>query len=421
MLTDAPIPVPMQIVHSSIDMEFFLGRQPIYDKTLHVCAYELLYRSNRENNAEVLDGSLATSQVLYDAFIEVGFEQLVGPHLAFVNITAEMLRGGSPLSFPSNKVVLEVLEDVPVDDPEILGVLKSLSERGYTIALDDFVYRESADALVNIADIVKLDVQGLGRDALVSHVRRLSSHDVRLLAEKVETGDDFEFCLNLGFDYFQGYFLSRPEVLTGRRVPTNQLAVMQLLSQLQSQSLDVDDLENIIHNDITLSYKLLRYINSAYFSLPRKIESIRQAIVYVGFRALKKWATLMGLLKFSDRPSELLVTAMVRARMCEQLGTALGSGDPDAYFTAGLFSTLEALLQTPMPDILNSLPLSTEISQALLTGDGEIGKVLRCTLAYEAGDWDGARITGLTPADITRAYLNAVTWADEMLSEISAI
>ena len=257
----------------------------------------------------------------------------------------------------------------------------------------------------------------MDRADIAAHVQQLKSRNVRLLAEKVETQEDFKFCHDLGFDYFQGYFLSRPEVLQGQRVPTSRLGLMQLFSLLQDQELDVDKLEVVIHNDVTLSYKLLRYINSAYFSLPRKIESIRQAVIYIGFRALKKWAILMGLLKSSDRPSELLVTAMTRARMCELLGIAQGRKDSDPYFTVGLFSTLEALLEAPLEEILKSLPLSTEIYQALVAQEGDAGKALSCTLAYERGDWDRASLAGLATSDITRSYLDAIAWADEMIAE----
>lgn len=401
-------------------MEFFLGRQPIYDRAMEVCAYELLYRRNTLNAADVVDGSHATTQVVYDAFIEIGLDHLVGPHQAFINMTADLICADQSLPFSTGQVVLEVLEDVPVDDPDVLRSLRGLSEQGYTIALDDFIYREAADALIGIADIVKLDILSMDRAGIADHVRQLKSRNVRLLAEKVETKDDFKYCHDLGFDYFQGYFLSRPEVLQGRRVPTNQLGLMQLFALLQDRDLDVDKLEEVIHNDVTLSYKLLRYINSAYFSLPRRIESIRQAVVYIGYRALKKWAMLMGLLKSSDRPSELLVTAMARARMCELLGLALGRSDTDTYFTVGLFSTLEALLGAPLEEILKSLPLSTEVYQALVAKEGEAGTALRCTLAYEGGDWDHAVMEGLTPPQITRAYLDAIAWADEMVAEYTA-
>lgn len=400
-------------------MEFFLGRQPIYTRTMDVCAYELLYRRNTENSADITDGSLATNQVVYDAFIEIGLDKLVGPHQAFINVTADLICDGQSLPFTTEQVVLEVLEDVPVDDPDVLQCLKRLSQQGYTIALDDFIYHEAADSLVNIADIIKLDILSMDRADVAEHVRQLKSRNVRLLAEKVETREDFKYCLDLGFDYFQGYFLSRPEVLQGRRVPTNQLSLMQLFAVLQDQDLDVKKLEKVIHNDVTLSYKLLRYINSAYFSLPRRIDSIHQAVVYIGYRALKKWAILMGLLKSSDKPAELLVTAMTRARMCELLGVAMECKDADTYFTVGLFSTLEALLEAPLHEILKSLPLSTEIYQALVSQEGGAGKALHCTLAYEDGNWDEATMGELSPSQITQCYLDAIRWADEMITEYS--
>jgi EAL and modified HD-GYP domain-containing signal transduction protein len=391
--------------------DIFVGRQPIYNRQLDVFAYELLFRSGEGNQAHITDGDWATSQVVLNTFMEIGLETMVGHKLAFINLTRDfILQDYSPV-FPAARVVLEVLEDVTVD-AALLAAVGSLSAQGYTIALDDFIYHESLQPLVEIADIVKVDILALDRTALQEHVTLLRQFDVKLLAEKVETQDDFKYCKDLGFDYFQGYFFCKPEVVKGQRIPGNRLVILELLAKLQDPEVDFRKLEDVVSRDVSLSYKLLRVINSAFYSLPRKVDSLHQALLILGTKFITSWVSLCILAGIDDKPHELMVTAMVRAKMCELLAKALGYQSQEAYFIVGLFSALDALMDSPMQEVLESLPLSDEITAALLDYEGTLGAVLRRVLAYERGNWDKAHYPGLDSGTITDTYLEAIAWAN---------
>lgn len=392
--------------------DIYIGRQPIFDRGLNVYAYELLFRSGTQNHAGEVDGDQATSQVIVNAFIEIGLDQIVGDQRAFINLTRSFVTSSTPLPFPKERVVLEVLENVHPDAEVIAGV-RNLTEQGYSIALDDFIFREDLRPLLELAHIVKIDLMSTPREQLDEHVRLLRSYDVKLLAEKIETQEEFERCKALGFDYFQGYFLSRPNIVQSQQLPPNRIAVLQLLSKLQDPDSDTDEIEKLVSQDVALSYKLLRYINSAFFALPRKIDSIRQAVVYLGMKAIKTWVTLLVVAGLGNKPAELVIQAMQRAKMCELLAQTAKRPQTEAYFTVGLFSLLEALMDAPLEKILDSLPFSEDIRNALLRLEGPYGEALACVIAYEKGDFLRARFDRLAPSQMTEAYLASARWADQ--------
>lgn len=387
-----------------------VGRQPILDRDQRAFGHELLYRSADGGGPAGVDGDRMTSRVVLDAFLEIGIERVVGDGLAFVNVTREFLLDDDPPPLPRERVVLEILEDAVIDE-ELIGAVRSWRERGFTIALDDFVYDPRWEPLLPLASVIKIEVPALDEAGLAEHVRRLRRDGVRLLAEKVETRAEFEELRALGFDLFQGYFFARPEVVSGRRLPENRLATVQLLGALQRPDVDLAKIDALVSRDVALSYKLLRCINSAAFALPRRVESIHRAVVFLGLRALKRLVALAAMAGAEDKPSELVRIALVRARMCERLCAALPGIDEDSGFTVGLFSTLESLMDAPLAEILDKLPLAEEVSAALLAGEGLLGEVLACVLAYERCDWDHARAAGLDPAAIGRAYAEAVDWS----------
>ena len=393
--------------------DVFVGRQPIYTQEMDVFAYELLFRSGDVQHAHVTDGNQATARVLVNTFLELGLETLVGTRLAFINLTRDFLLQDWPLVLPADRVVLEVLEDVHVD-ANLLEALRSLSAQGYTIALDDFVYQEHLQPLVELADIIKIDVLAADRTTVEEQVALLRRYNVALLAEKVETQDDFTYCKDLGFQYFQGYFLCRPDVLKGQRSPTNRMIILDLLAKLQNPDISFHDLEALISRDVSLSYKVLRVANTAFYAQSRKVESIQQALRLVGFRFLSNMVSLFFLANIDDKPHELLITAMVRARMCEQLAQSLQQGNSATAFTVGLLSVLDAFMDRPMPELLAVLPLSDEIVQALLSHSGALGAVLHCVLSYEQGDWETLYTLGYPCNLLVNAYLDALAWATQM-------
>ncbi len=378
-----------------------------------VFGYELLYRSSINNSAGAFNGDHATSLVVVNAFMEMGLDQVVGAHLAFINLTRSFLIGELPLPFPMDKVIIEALEDITID-AELIEGIRTLARQGFTIALDDCVYSDCLVKLLEYAQIVKLDIQALGVDKLREHVELFRRHPVKLVAEKIETQQEFDLCRELGFDYYQGYFLCLPRVLTSQRLPDNKLSILRLLSRLQDPNTQPSELEKIISQDLSLSYKLLRYINSAFFALPRKIESIQQALVYIGNRAIKTWVTLLVMRGIEDKPSALTNTALARAKMCEQLAIGADAGDPETYFTVGLFSVVDAMLDVSMERILNALPFADEVRNALLLQQGPLGAALSCAIAYERGDWNRVSFAGLAADIVSNAYLDSIAWADEI-------
>jgi EAL and modified HD-GYP domain-containing signal transduction protein len=396
----------------------FVGRQPIFDASRNVVAYELLFRRGSTSSAEIEDGDLATAQTLVGGIMDFGLDHLVGDKLAFVNMTRSFLLGQDRLPALQHRLVLEVLEDI-TPDAEVIAAVANLARRGYTIALDDFIFREELLPLVELAHIIKLELPKIDPAELAGHVRRLRQYPCRLLAEKVETYAEFERCRALGIDYFQGYFLSKPETLSSRKLPANKLAVLRILSQVQNPDITLDELERLITTDVALSYRILRFANSAHAGAGRKVDSVRRAVVVTGMQQIRSWISLIALARLDDKPAELLRTALMRSRLCELLGRELGHGATDADFSAGLFSTLEALLDKPIKEILESLPLETTLAAALRWHEGPVGAVLRCTLAAERCDWAPALELGLTEERAAGLYLEAIAWTESSWASLS--
>lgn len=390
----------------------FIGRQPIFNRKLELYGYELLFRSSEQGGANIDDADRATAQVMINAFTEFGLNNVVDGKPAFINMTRDFLTGEKPLPLQSDQVVLEILETIAVDDELIKGVGK-LAELGFTIALDDFVYSKKWDPLLELASIIKIEVPALSEEELWNYAVRLRRHNVKLLAEKVETEEEYEILRQMGYDLFQGYFLAKPTVLSGTRIPTSKLTVLQLLVELHDNETGADRLEQIIARDVTMSFRILRYINSAYCALSRKVESIHEAIVYVGTNNIRRWASLIALAGFNDRPEELLRMAMMRARMCEQLAESSGYDDSDSYFTVGLFSVLDALMRLPMSDVVGELPFSEEMKTALLKREGRLGAALQYVIASEQDACDYSGFADLDRVQLRDIYLEAVLWSNE--------
>ena len=398
-----------------------LARQPIFDGNMQVVAYELLCRNSDLKFIGSSDGDAASSQVLLNAFTELSIEQVVGKHKAFVNFTRTLL--DSPPPFNRQKLVIEVLEGQLVD-ASMLNSLKLLREQGYTIALDDFELDEATEGLVAYADIIKLDVLSLSPEQLHYHIDYLKPFNITLIAEKVETYEMFEQCKALGFDLFQGYFLAKPRVITGRKISENKQSVLQLLSVLHDPNVPIEKIERMIARDTLLSFKLLRLVNSAAFGLQRNVESLRQAIMLLGLNKLRNWVNLLALSNLSGKPHELSVAALTRARMCEMIATQLKQQSrPDSYFTVGLLSTLDAFLDRPLAELLSNLSLSEALNQAMLTHSGPEGMVLQIVQTHEQGhwqdiDWAHLETLGLTAEILAEIYMNSLHWVAETMNNL---
>jgi EAL and modified HD-GYP domain-containing signal transduction protein len=399
-----------------------LARQPIFDGNMKVVAYELLCRNSDLKFISTSDGDAASSQVLLNAFTELSIEEVVGSHKAYVNFTRALLT--SPPPFGKQKLVIEVLEGQTID-AAMLYSLQQLREQGYTIALDDFELSSDTEGLVPYADIVKLDVLALSPEKLSEHVRHLKSFGLTLIAEKVETYEMFEKCKAMGFDLFQGYFLAKPRVISGRKISENKQSVLQLLSALHDPDIPLDQVERMIARDTLLSFKLLRLVNSAAFGLSRNVDSLRQAIMLLGLTKLRNWVNLLALSNLSGKPHELSITALTRARMCELIASKIYQRSrPDSYFTVGLLSTLDAFLDTPLEELLRNLSLSEALNQAMLSHTGPEGQVLEIVQLHEQGhwqdiDWEYLTKLGINPEDLADIYIDALRWVAETMQTLS--
>ncbi len=397
-----------------------LARQPIFDSNMRVVAYELLCRTGNINRADFSSGDSASSQVLLHAFAELSLESVVGKNKAFINFTRALLV--TPPPFDKRQLVVEVLEDEQVDQA-LLESLKELKRQGYTIALDDFVLNDHTRPLLAYADIIKLDVLVLSEPELKQYIEQLKPEGYTLLAEKVETYEMLERCKALGFDLFQGYFLARPKILKGHRITESKQAVLQLLAAMHDPDVSIPQVERLLSQDPILSYKLLRLVNSAAFSLPRSIESLRQAITLLGLDIIKNWVNLLAMANLGNKPMELSVAALTRARMCERLAHQMDNNKrQDAFFTVGLLSTLDAFMDVPLDILLANLSLNQELSEALLSHSGAEGRVLDVVEHYERGEWDKIdwrylEAYKITPDMLSQAYIDALQWVSETMSQ----
>jgi len=396
----------------------YVARQPIFDAELNVYAYELLFRSGDTGTANVTDGNAASSQVMISAFLDIGIENITDNHLSFINLTRDFIVGQLPLPMPPETVVLEILEDIEVDE-ELLNALKIFSKQGYTIALDDYVFTEDKTPLFDIIDIIKIDFLECDKDRLASEVKRLKIHGVKLLAEKVETQEEFELCKALGFDYYQGYFISKPKVIKGQSLKPNRISLMKILAIMQSPDCKIDELEKIISQDVSISYKILRIINSALYNLKREIESIRQAIVLLGLKTIRDWLTVVMMTDIDDKPPELIFQCLQRAHMMQSLSEAAGI-NKDTGFTTGLFSSLDALMDQPMDKVLDSLPLAEEITQALLKREGKLGELLEAVLHYERGEWQDINADKFKADNLSKHYIESLSWTTDLVKQFTA-
>lgn len=393
--------------------DIYVGRQPIYNKELGVYAYELLFRSGEVNAADQnVSASDATSQTILNSFLEIGLEKIVGKQHACFNLTDQFLLDEDALPFSPDKVILEISQGTSMT-PELLKGIIRLSKQGFLIALDDIFYSARLKPLARLADMVKVDIQKLDAQALNERVKQMKKFKCKLMAVKIETMAQFEECLHAGFDYFQGYFLSRPRILKGKALSVNRLSILNLLALLQSTDSELEEIEQAISSDVSLSYKILKLINSAFFSLPQQIESIRQAIVLLGRKKLASWASMIALSKMDDRPSEMVHMAMTRARMCELLAEGAGIKQTESYFAAGMFSALDMLMEQPLESLLSQLPLSEEINQALKQNKGQIGQAVQCAKAAEIDQPSSLQFAALPLPEINRIYLQAIEWTNE--------
>lgn len=389
----------------------FVGRQPIFDRDNNVCAYELLYRSSLDNEIGAVNRTVATSQVIINAFVEIGLENIVGQHRAFLNVNENFLVDPDLLCFPPDKVVLELPETTPAT-AEIITALEGLRAGGYTMALNGYRHDLPVAGLIDFADIVKLDALTLDDETLRMELESLGDRKVALVAKRVETMERRDQLADLGFQFFQGEYIARPEIIVGKQLPTNRTAVLELVTKICDPDIDVTELEELISMDAGLSLRILRFVNSPLSGVTNEVDSIHHAVVLVGRNVIKNWATLLALAGLDNNIPELVTTAFVRAKLCEQLAAERNLPGQESFFTVGLFSMMDAMMAKPMDQLLETLPFTADVKSALIDRSGIRGEAILCAQDLERGAPEGARFQELPSERISQLYLNSMSWAD---------
>jgi len=398
-------------------IDIYVGRIPIYSPSLEIFGYELLYRVKDNTRALIRDGEKATSQIIFNTFIEMGINNIVENKLAFLYIDRSYLTGKLPLPFPKEQIVLEIPARVDLDE-ELISSLSNLNKNHYWVSLDDRPELILDERVLNTINILKFNILNSSKTELKEKVQIYRKHNIRLLANKVGTQEEFDICKEIGFDYYQGNFLAKPRMVAGRRLPANRISLLKLLTSLYDPDVDMRELEELIRQDVSLSYRLLRMVNSAYYALDTKVESIRHALVILGLKQIRDWLTILAMSEVNDRSTTLMNAALIRGKMCELLAVAAGHKQEDRFFTVGLLSILDAILDLPMATVLESLPLTDDLNLALLDHSGPMGNILACVLAYENGEWGEVDSLQTTPGTLRDAYLSSIAWANEVLRRV---
>lgn len=405
-------------------MDIFVARQPIFDQHQKVYAYELLFRSSLANVFSHADPNQATSTVMSNSFFMMGIDFVTGGKKAFLNLTGDMLVQEYVTLLPKEVAVVEILETVD-PTPEVIEACKKLKAAGYLIALDDFVDKPEYAPLLDLADIIKVDVLATNADEQRDLIRRLAPKRLRFLAEKVETHEVFQAAIKLGFTYFQGYFFSKPVILKGKDVPAFKLHYIDILRELNKEDLNLRRLEELIKKEMSLTYKLLRYINSAAFALRQKIDSIQRALMLLGEREVRRWLSLLVMAGMGkDKPEELVLQATIRAKFCEMLAPKAGvAARAQDFFFLGLFSLIDAILELPLEEALKGMPIADDVKAALLGEENFCRDLYECVLAYERGEWErlpalACRIN-VDESETPALYAEAVQWTQQSFQSVA--
>ncbi len=401
----------------------FLARQPILDRKRELYAYELLFRSGMDQNSCDGNDLEQTSLMMCDTSFLMGLQRLTGGQRAFVNCPTDFLLKDYISLFPHELVVVELLETI-VPTPEVIEACRRLKKRGYLLALDDFGDTLDWDPLVAIADVIKVDFRQASQKQRHSLALRYAGKGIRMLAEKVETPEEFAEALKAGYSLFQGYFFCRPEILQHRAIPSAKMTYLQLLQEATKPDFKINALASKIKIEPSLTYKLLRYLNSAIFGFRTEIHSIEHALNLLGERELRKWIAVVSVGVLADgKPDELMKVPLLRGRFCELLAPYVALGDQASdLFLLGLLSVTDAILDQPLDEILEDLPVRKDIKEALLEQAVPYRNVLELVIALERGDWD--RISDLAvllkvrEERISELYLSAVEWSNALRSQI---
>lgn len=395
--------------------EILVARQPVYTRELEVYAYELNPQIEQTPNAVPSDQ--ATSQLIINAFMDIGIERLTSKSLALISLSEHFLKSDYVLPLPVDQVILKIPAQLQISDEILAGILR-LHKQGYKLALENYLQHPALQPLAKLAEIVVINIDELQATQLEQHLGTLKKQHPLVLADHVNSHEQYENCHRLGADYIQGYFLNRPRIVRGESLSASQMNVINLLSNLHDPDTDTSSVVDIISKDVALSYKLLQLMNSALFSRSSKIESIQHAIVMLGRKQLSSWASMLALSDMDNKPREQVRISMIRARSCELLAERAGFSNPDVFFTVGLLSSLDLLMDKSLAELIKPLPLADTVSHALLGRQGDAGAALNCVLAQEEGDWRNIRFADLPASSLSDINIDAINWAEDVLNSM---
>jgi EAL and modified HD-GYP domain-containing signal transduction protein len=396
----------------------YLARQPILNRGRELFAYELLFRNSLQNSCDGLDLEIASTSVLDTSFL-IGFEKITAGHPMFINCPRDFLLRDYVSLFPPKSVVVEILETVKPDE-EVIDACRRLKHAGYSIALDDFVDSPDWAPLVALADIIKVDFRLTGQRERSAIVSRYAGRNIRMLAEKVETQEEFAAGVQMGYSLFQGYFFCRPEMMQHHDLPASKLPYLELLHAATASEFDVQRLALKIKHEPSLTFRLLRYLNSAAFGLRAEVHSVAHALSLLGERELRKWIAVVSVGVLADgKPDELMTIPLVRGRFCELLAPLAGMpGHANDLFLMGLLSVMDAILDKPLDAILAELPVRSEIKDALQAQKGLYWQLLEIAMAYERADWEKVSAlvsaTRMNEEKVSSLYVSAVDWSTDL-------
>lgn len=409
-------------------MDIFLARQPIMDKSGKIFGYELLFRKNdMKNQYNFSDGDAATIKVMQNTLINIGMCKIVGNKKAFINFTRNILKSGlySVISFKN--VVIEILENISPAE-EIVKSCETLKKNGFTIALDDFIFNDKYIELIKLADIIKVDfimTRGDERKEVINAVKSINPN-LKFLAEKVETPEEFDEAVSLGYSYFQGYYFSKPQIIKGKKIPVNKVIYLNLIKELNSEEFSIENVENLIKKDVSLSYEILKMINSAKYFFKDRIISIRQAIVLLGEKEIKKWIYFMCMKPIcDDRPQIVMIESLLRAEFSELLAKKNKKSSQNSFnaYLTGIMSLMDVILQKPLYEILDELMIPQEVKNALVGRERNYySKILDIVISYQKGEWAKsimmASYLDIDRQDLAISYLKTIKWLDEAIPEL---
>jgi c-di-GMP-related signal transduction protein len=398
----------------------FVARQPIFDSQENIFGYELLFRSGLENYFKCDNPDMATSTVIADSFLLFGIETLTGGRNAFLNFTNDLILKKYATILPQQQVVIEILENIS-PSPELVSACRKLKDKGYRLALDDFEYRPDYDPLIDLADLIKIDIRKTPIPELKGLKKQLNGKNIPLLAEKVETREEFRAAREFGFDYFQGYFFGQPETFATKEIPGCKLNYLLLVKEINAEKPNLVKIEDIVKREPMICYKLFRYLNSPIFAFNREIQSIRHAMVMLGLDEVRKWISIVSLAAMgADKPSALIVALITRAKFCEKIAPHIEKqGRSLDLFMMGLLSMINTVLDNSLDQVLKNVAASEDVKTALLEGDGPLKPVLDLLVAAEKGQWKDisriASVMGVPEETAIETYLDAIKWGNEIL------